>query len=203
MRAQFFHYKIIETKPLSDLAKFHDHPRLRVFFRKGCKCVACGIEATQLGLGLAPNNGGKHWDLYTDNFYPLTVDHIYPRSRGGSDALDNLQPMCYKCNQSKGAKVIGMLDENANNILGMLDSFCKWPRTPNRKKPEIRDVLEPQLGWTVYKRSEGYYKYLGIISLIGINPHTNRPAIQVEDKLGSWYHYNQLGRMKIAEIAQR
>lgn len=33
----------------------------------------------------------------------LTVDHKVPRSKGGSDALTNLQVLCLKCNSAKGA----------------------------------------------------------------------------------------------------
>jgi len=198
MKAQFFNYKILEVKPIEALHEFQDHPRLRVFFRKGCKCVECGKEATKIALGLAPNNGGKHWDVYTDTFYPLTVDHIWPRSKGGSDALDNLQPMCYGCNQRKGnGDGINENGVSGGGLYSCLGHMCKWPRTPNKAKKDMRQLEEPQMGWTVYKKSDGNYKYLGIISEIGINPHTNRPAIQVEDKPGSWYHYNQLGRLKI------
>lgn len=32
----------------------------------------------------------------------LDVDHIVPRSRGGTDDLSNLQALCYRCNQVKG-----------------------------------------------------------------------------------------------------
>ena len=32
------------------------------------------------------------------------VDHITPRSKGGSDALRNLQPLQWKANREKGAK---------------------------------------------------------------------------------------------------
>lgn len=32
----------------------------------------------------------------------MEVDHILPWSRGGTDTLDNLQPLCKPCNRAKG-----------------------------------------------------------------------------------------------------
>ena len=34
----------------------------------------------------------------------ITIDHIVPISKGGTNAVTNLQPLCGKCNSSKGAK---------------------------------------------------------------------------------------------------
>jgi hypothetical protein len=48
-----------------------------VFKRDGYRCVACG--ATEY----------------------LTIDHIIPRSRGGSDSQANKQTLCETCNKAK------------------------------------------------------------------------------------------------------
>lgn len=36
----------------------------------------------------------------------LEVDHIIPISKGGKSVDDNLQTLCWKCNRSKGAKIL-------------------------------------------------------------------------------------------------
>lgn len=50
----------------------------------GNRCVICGTHKRAL------------------NGVSLCKDHIVPIYRGGSDAIDNIQPVCRQCNTSKG-----------------------------------------------------------------------------------------------------
>lgn len=68
---------------------------------------------------------GEEWELITEMYgsrcvycydhAKLTVEHIVPLSRGGSNTFDNVVPSCQSCNSSKGAKplLIWMYDQIA------------------------------------------------------------------------------------------
>lgn len=52
-----------------------------IFERDGC-CLVCGTKEK------------------------LTIDHITPIAKGGSNEIENLQTLCGKCNGKKGTKII-------------------------------------------------------------------------------------------------
>ena len=54
------------------------------FEEHGNKCVHCGTTEQK-----------------------LTVDHITPLKRGGTNNIDNVQPLCQSCNSRKGARFVG------------------------------------------------------------------------------------------------
>lgn len=65
--------------PLNSKAWLHIAKQVKQ--RDGYQCHYCGAEGN-------------------------TVDHIVPRSKGGTDDLDNLVTACNPCNASKGARAV-------------------------------------------------------------------------------------------------
>lgn len=97
-------YIPIEILPIDLLhTKYSKHRRLRVFHEKGLKCVNCEKVGYYLILGKDRGNH-IHADIYTKDFQLMTIDHIKPRGKGGSDDIENLDPMCESCNSKKADK---------------------------------------------------------------------------------------------------
>ncbi|HEJ7884123.1 TPA: HNH endonuclease [Serratia liquefaciens] len=72
---------ILGVKPKPTRRRVTDSVRLRIFKRDEFKC--------------------KHCNTNDD----LTIDHIYPVSKGGGSEDENLQTLCIHCNRAKGASV--------------------------------------------------------------------------------------------------
>jgi len=97
-------YLPLKILPLDELnTKYSNHKRLKVFHHKGLRCVRCPKEGFYL-IEAIDKGGGVHVDIYTEDFQLMTVDHIKPRSIGGTFDIENLDPMCEKCNSKKSDK---------------------------------------------------------------------------------------------------
>lgn len=78
--------------------------RLELFFKKGFKCVHCGIEGAYFSAekALHGNDRNPHLNLYSAEGILITKDHIVAKSKGGKNRLSNYQTMCAPCNLKKG-----------------------------------------------------------------------------------------------------
>ena len=83
--------------------KYSRHKRLKVFHNKGLKCISCDRIGKYL-IATKDRGGSIHIDVYTEKFKLMTVDHIKPKSKGGTYDIENLDPMCAKCNTKKADK---------------------------------------------------------------------------------------------------
>lgn len=84
---------------------------LKLFSRKGVKCVKCGIE----GQYFVKEKSSKqdptfHFNLYAVNpagsEVLMTKDHILSQRDFGKNSLGNYQTMCSLCNLTKGAELV-------------------------------------------------------------------------------------------------
>lgn len=89
----------VNTRPLRFMLK--QHPTL------GCKC--CGLKSSHFWIERS-GRFGWHFNLYGTNYNGhermLTLDHIVPKSLGGTVDDSNLQILCDRCNRAKGSRTI-------------------------------------------------------------------------------------------------
>lgn len=73
----------------------------------------------------------------------LEVEHIQPKSKGGTDRVSNLTLACHQCNQKKGDKSIADFLNNKTDLLNKIKSQCLAP---------LRDAAAVNTTrWALYK----------------------------------------------------
>lgn len=102
--------------------------RFLLFAKKGINCVNCRLRASFFRK--EDSNGTFILNLYgrrKDGREVLfTRDHIIPESRGGTKALNNLQPMCADCNNHKGDFI--SVQDRLLQTVKILYRFSKYVR---------------------------------------------------------------------------
>jgi 5-methylcytosine-specific restriction endonuclease McrA len=102
---------------LRGLGGSNARPATRLLEKFGHQCVYC-------------------WKMHT----PLKVEHIVPRSRGGSDRVSNLVMACHDCNQQKGNRTAAEFNH---------------PEVQARAKAPLQDAAAVNTSrWALYHRLE-------------------------------------------------
>lgn len=89
------------SKRRMSFGKFFLHAAVRayVFVRDDFTCQECGKKCS---AQVKDYNG--RWTCSADDNTLLTLDHIVPFVKGGTNHPDNLRVLCDPCNIRKGAK---------------------------------------------------------------------------------------------------
>lgn len=96
-------WQLVKVEPLENLVNYKNHKRLKVFYEKGTTCAICGKKHGQyIGHYQTIKTNCVHIDVYTEDGIMINRDHIIPKSKGGANTIDNLQPTCEPCNSAKG-----------------------------------------------------------------------------------------------------
>ena len=78
----------------------HPTTRLRIYARDGWRCVWCTCEVER---STQPEDGIL---VRGDIIRQASIDHVVPRSRGGSNTASNLITCCAHCNPRRGDRSV-------------------------------------------------------------------------------------------------
>lgn len=81
-------FRFLQGKKKANNKKVSGKKRETVYVRDNYKCYLCGFDVSS-------SKGDRR----------RTIDHLIPRSRGGSNHIDNLATCCLLCNMDKGSKM--------------------------------------------------------------------------------------------------
>lgn len=133
--------------------------RFEVFKRDSFTCRYCGVGSPQA---------------------ILEVDHVHPKSAGGTDDLENLVTACFQCNRGKAARLLSDVPTEANihertiEIAErelQLEQYTYWKRRRQEREDNELEQLEnmwvSQWGDRHWRRSSArqFLRALGVVQL--------------------------------------
>lgn len=97
--------------------------RLKTFSTKGVDCICCNAKGAYFKLESSVPGDSPHFNLYAINQNGhevlMTKDHIVLKSLGGENTIENMSPMCRRCNNKRGSKFESQ-NEFINYMKGVL-----------------------------------------------------------------------------------
>jgi len=106
--------RMIETDPVPPALRY------QALMRSAGRCVLCGATKEET---------------------TVHVDHILPRSRGGKNAIDNLQVLCASCNEAKSNRDTTDLRAGLLGVETATDPACPFCGIDLRSKAVARSEL--------------------------------------------------------------
>lgn len=94
---------------LNNLNNFVEYLSSRIKFKKSVSAQrALMTSKLREFIKVRDNYTCKYCNIsiYDEKNLLLEIDHIIPISKGGTSTEDNLQTLCWKCNRSKGARLV-------------------------------------------------------------------------------------------------
>ena len=79
-----------------------------------------GRKIPKLRAAVVAKYGSDCWICGKPIAGQVSLDHVIPRSRGGTDDLDNLRPSCLGCNVARGNR------QRARRTLAPLKTSRPW-----------------------------------------------------------------------------
>lgn len=151
-------YKLVREKPRSPEADMGISERDRAAILRYGRCAMCGRTPTDQGV-------------------LLQVDHKIPKAWGGSDELENLQPLCEECNRGK-KDFFSTFNEFADEIRQAISHSSVHMRIGELLKafapePIRSDILE-QVASPVGDHQEDWQKRLRELRVLGWEIETSR-----------------------------
>ena len=95
----------------------------------GRQCAYCDAEKTPLSItsGRTNQQGKSNQPRFISANAHFEIDHIHPRSKGGSNRVSNLTLACHDCNQKKGNSLISEFLVNQPDRLSRILAQAKAP----------------------------------------------------------------------------